>query len=423
MELNENLFLEWVDDGFDWEYVDSKEVKDSDGFMTEYTWYKRLLPSSEEQHIFIFGDSDIYGPDDSYADAEFDSYDSAKEWFDNYYGFDHDEEDPDWVEFAEERPVKESLQTSLEALCQKHSLICDNLTEEEVSDFGIDIVNTYDEPVDYYCVDTGDGEQVVIAISADGKVMIEEDTDDIGLTAGDEYKDAAAFMDAYLANINRDIIEELVQVQETIEPDIESEELKALAQKHNIKILDAMENGDLRMEGAGADLMKFYQEAEKLGLWEVDPSLYECDNTVTETLTMHDFDEFKAIADEIGLVTAEDLERFRKEEMQPGESELEAIKRYKQELIDAGVDLSKLVNESLQEGAVKEIAMDIEAKESELKDLKGQLDQLKSYDRKECGAGGQFDSTTELDAEISDIETSIEKLEKELEELKSKVNA
>ena len=107
MELNENLFLEWTDDGFDWEYVDSKEVKDSDGFMTEYTWYKRLLPSSEEQHIFIFGDSDIYGPDDSYADAEFDSYDLAKEWFDNYYGFDHDEEDPDWVEFAEDRPALE----------------------------------------------------------------------------------------------------------------------------------------------------------------------------------------------------------------------------------------------------------------------------------------------------------------------------
>ena len=105
MKLNENLFLEWVDDSFDWEYVDSKEVKDSDGFMTEYTWYKRLLPSSEERHIFIFGDSDIYGPDDSYADAEFDSYDLAKEWFDNYYGFDHDEEDPDWVEFAEDRPA------------------------------------------------------------------------------------------------------------------------------------------------------------------------------------------------------------------------------------------------------------------------------------------------------------------------------
>ena len=348
MELNENLFLEYTENAEPeyaysngWKKVDSKEVKDSDGFMTEYTWYTN---DAEDTHIFIFGDSDIYGPDDSYADAEFDSYDSAKEWFDNYYGFDHDEEDPDWVEFAEARPA-------------------DDLEEE-------------------------------------------------------------------------------------IQPNIESEELQTLAQKHNIKILDAMGNGDLRMEGAGADLMKFYQEAEKLGLWEVDPSLYECSNKVNETLTMHNFDEFKAIADEVGLITAEDLERFRKEEMQPGESELDAIKRYKQELIDAGVDLSTLVNESiirypngmevtdvdldtalsymygidrnmdnsvytdeekqravdywikktepapqdnLNEGAVKEVAMDIEAKEKELADLKGQLDQLKSYDRKECGAGGPYD--------------------------------
>lgn len=247
--------------------------------------------------------------------------------------------------------------------------------------------------------------------------MVEEDTDGLGFTEGEEFDSEEAFLTQYRKATGSG------ELEEAIKPNIESEELKALAQKHNIKILDAMENGDLRMEGAGANLMKFYQEAEKLGLWQVDPSLYECNDKVNETLTMHDFDEFKAIADEVGLVAAEDLERFRKEEMQPGESELDAIKRYKQELIDAGVDLSKLVNESLQEGAVKEIAVDIEAKEKELADLKGQLDQLKSYDRKECGAGGQFDSTAELDAEISDTETSIEELEKALEELKAKVNA
>lgn len=87
MLLNENLFKEWVDDGFDWEQVASKQVEDSDGFMTDYTWYKRILPSSEEQHIFIFGDSDLYGPDDSHADAEFDSYKAAEDWFNSYNGF------------------------------------------------------------------------------------------------------------------------------------------------------------------------------------------------------------------------------------------------------------------------------------------------------------------------------------------------
>ena len=137
MKLNENLFLEWVDDSFDWEYVDSKEVEDSDGFMTEYTWYKRLLPSSEEQHIFIFGDSDIYGPDDSYADAEFDSYDLAKEWFDNYYGFDHDAEDLSWIEFAEDRGIKEDFNS--EALKRKPK----SITYENVLNWFIDNEHRY----------------------------------------------------------------------------------------------------------------------------------------------------------------------------------------------------------------------------------------------------------------------------------------
>ena len=200
MELNEKLFLEYTENAeieYDysngWKKVDSKEVRDSDGFMTEYTWYTN---DAEDTHIFIFGDSDIYGPDDSYADAEFETYEEAKEWFDNYYGFDHDEEDPDWVEFAEDRPA-------------------DDLEEE-------------------------------------------------------------------------------------IKPNIESEELKSLAQKHNIKILDAMSNGDLRMEGAGADLMKFYQEAEQLGLWQVDPSLYE-------KLNKNNFLEFKEIAKRLGMTTAGDI--------------------------------------------------------------------------------------------------------------------
>lgn len=414
-----------------WKKVDSKEVKDSDGFMTEYTWYTN---DAEDTHIFIFGDSDIYGPDDSYADAEFDSYDLAKEWFDNYYGFDYDEEDPDWVEFAEDRPAIEES-----AVNETYYAVIEVDGEERKFPF-----------------DNRDMARDYIAKARSGELP-EFEGKKIGST--------------YTENFN--------VVSEEVKPNIESEELQTLAKKHNIKILDAMSNGDLRMEGAGADLMKFYQEAEKLGLWQVDPSLYECNNKVNETLTMHNFDEFKAIADEVGLVTAEDLERFRKEEIQPGESELDAIKRYKQELIDAGVDLSTLVNESiirypngmevtdvdldtalsymygidrnmdnsvytdeekqravdywikktepapqdnLNEGAVKEVAMDIEAKEKELADLKGQLDQLKSYDRKECGAGGPYDSTTELDAEISETESSIEKIEAEIAELKAKVS-
>lgn len=412
MELNENLFLEYTENdeteyaySNGWKKVDSKEVKDSDGFMTEYTWYTN---DAEDTHIFIFGDSDIYGPDDSYADAEFDSYDLAKEWFDNYYGFDHDEEDPDWVEFAEARPANDLTEASTDV----SELSLEELVKDSINHLVNDLGRNSDD-IDFV-------DDVVSDIENNYDVTIPSEP----TKYNDWFHAIASEVSRQLNNsIDESVCSDVETVEEAIRPNLASEELQALAQKHNIKILDAMYNGDLRMEGAGADLMKFYQEAEKLGLWQVDPSLYECNGKVNETLTMHNFDEFKAIADEVGLVTAGDLERFRKEEMQSGESELDAIKRYKQELIDAGIDLSKLVNESLQEGAVKEIAMDIASKEKELKDFREQLDYLKSYDRKECGAGGQFDSTTELDAEISDTETSIEKLEKEIEELKAKVNA
>ena len=298
MLLNEDLFLEYVDDEKvnGWVKVTSKDVKDSDGFMTEYTWYK----DSNGNHIFIFGDSDLYGPDDTYADAEFDSEEAAQEWFDNYFGFDYDPEDPDFVEFAEERPAE-----------------------------------------------------------------LEEATED--------------------------------------------DPMAKLARKHNLEILSPMdtEPGSMRIAGTVRDLDNFYREAEETGLLKLE-----------ETLTMHDFDEFKEIAKEVGLVTAGDLETFRAEEMQPGESELDAIKRYRDELIDAGVDLTSLRNESLQEGTVKELSQDVQdAKDNEndfiqiLKDklvpLKKELNYLEDYARREVGRGGAFDSIEEVDEAIEEVKEEI----------------
>lgn len=80
----------WAEDSFTdtkWEEVASKAVKDSDGFWTDYTWYKGVDEDGEECHIFMFGDKDIYDPDRDYADWETGSYETAKEWFDNYNGF------------------------------------------------------------------------------------------------------------------------------------------------------------------------------------------------------------------------------------------------------------------------------------------------------------------------------------------------
>ena len=92
MILNESLFENYNDE--EWVEVDSKSVMDSDGFYTDYTWY-----TNGKRHIFIFGDSEIYIPEDSDYDWEIEIYPGyedkamkeAQEWFDNYKGFDEDE--------------------------------------------------------------------------------------------------------------------------------------------------------------------------------------------------------------------------------------------------------------------------------------------------------------------------------------------
>lgn len=69
-----------------WQLVNTKSVMDSDGFMTEYSWY-----TNGSKHIFMFGDSDLYMPDEDYADWETESEKEASDWFENYNGFGEDD--------------------------------------------------------------------------------------------------------------------------------------------------------------------------------------------------------------------------------------------------------------------------------------------------------------------------------------------
>ena len=66
-----------------WICIDIKHVRDSDGTLTDYALYTN---KDEDKYICMFGDADIYAPDDMYADAEFDTEDEALEWFENYVG-------------------------------------------------------------------------------------------------------------------------------------------------------------------------------------------------------------------------------------------------------------------------------------------------------------------------------------------------
>lgn len=79
----------------EWIEMDSKSVRDSDGFLTDYTWYWRNN-NGEDQYVFVFGDSDLYGPEDGYFDWECDSLEEAQEWFDSYVG--PGDEDEDWMD-------------------------------------------------------------------------------------------------------------------------------------------------------------------------------------------------------------------------------------------------------------------------------------------------------------------------------------
>lgn len=108
--------------------VSKKSVKDSDGFMTDYTLYH---DTETDKYVTVFGDQDIYKPEDGEYDIEFDSEDDAKEWFHSYTGFDEAED------FKETPKSVASLKDLLEQLADDdfyHSMK-DNWTRE---DFEID---------------------------------------------------------------------------------------------------------------------------------------------------------------------------------------------------------------------------------------------------------------------------------------------
>lgn len=84
---NVNSSTEVYSDNSDWTELESKSVLDSDGFYTDYTLY-----TNGSTFICMFGDKDIYEPDEAYADYETENEEEAYSWFDNYEGF-ADEDD------------------------------------------------------------------------------------------------------------------------------------------------------------------------------------------------------------------------------------------------------------------------------------------------------------------------------------------
>lgn len=70
----------------EWEILEKKGVLDFDGFWTEYTMYCNGI-----QFVCVFGDSDIYRPEDENWDFETEDPIEAYEWFENYEGFEEED--------------------------------------------------------------------------------------------------------------------------------------------------------------------------------------------------------------------------------------------------------------------------------------------------------------------------------------------
>lgn len=89
LEDDVDLDSSWDDDepgDETWEFVKSKEIRDWDGWLTEYSWYR----NSDGLNVFVYGDSDVYRPEDGEWDWETESDAEAQEWFENYTGADED---------------------------------------------------------------------------------------------------------------------------------------------------------------------------------------------------------------------------------------------------------------------------------------------------------------------------------------------
>ena len=92
-----------IDEDPKWICLDIKYVRDSDGMLTDYALY---TTKDEDKYICMFGDADVYAPDEMYADAEFDTEDEALEWFENYVG-PGDHQDEHDIYSSEETDVEE----------------------------------------------------------------------------------------------------------------------------------------------------------------------------------------------------------------------------------------------------------------------------------------------------------------------------
>lgn len=106
--------------------IASKEVADSDGFLTEYTMYRDVETG---EYVFVFGDKDLYSPEDGDFDWSADSEQEAWEWFNSYGEPDEDDFDDEMSEEELEELRNSDLFSATEVEADEDSSILDMLDE------------------------------------------------------------------------------------------------------------------------------------------------------------------------------------------------------------------------------------------------------------------------------------------------------
>lgn len=108
---SEDLYSQWIE-------LDHKMVYDYDGFTTDYTLYKSL---DGDRFVCIFGDKDLYYPENTDPDFECETEREAREWFEDYEGFGYEDED---IEngFWEDIKSSQSLANTFERIHDKDEI-------------------------------------------------------------------------------------------------------------------------------------------------------------------------------------------------------------------------------------------------------------------------------------------------------------
>lgn len=152
-----------IDEDPKWICLDIKYVRDSDGMLTDYALY---TTKDEDKYICMFGDADVYAPDEMYADAEFDTEDEALEWFENYVGPGDEEDEDEYYDILESTEAINSSQYPYRQNDLNDKL--DTLYDRACATFGEDLVNkivvecggpTPEENPDYWWSDSLDTEK------------------------------------------------------------------------------------------------------------------------------------------------------------------------------------------------------------------------------------------------------------------------